>query len=80
MHVAVAGQRAAVADVPVPAPVPASVPASSLPAPDTSEEFAQFQRYMALVKASDNTSVGFAQVGTGTEKKVSFASVGNKKC
>ena len=45
---------------------------------EKSEEFEQFQRYMELVKASDNLSLGFAQVGEVCDKKVSFASVQDK--
>lgn len=53
------------------------LPASAASVFEKSEEFEQFQRYMALVKASDNMSVGFAQVGNVTEKNMSFVSVGD---
>ena len=81
MRAAVAGQRADMANAPAPASAPAPAPVASVagaPAPDTSEEFEQLQRYMARVKVSNKMSLSFTQVGTVTEKKVSFASVEKK--
>ena len=71
-HVVVA-DAAAATPAPAPAPSVASVPGSN-----TSQEFKRFQRYMALMKTTEDLDVGFTQVGTVIEKKVSFASVENK--
>ena len=77
-HAAVVG-NAAVASVPAPAPAPSPAAAASVAGvSETSEEFEKFQGYMELVKATDNMSLGFAQVGTVCEKKVSFAFVQDK--
>ena len=68
--------HAAVAEIPAPAPTPAPAATASVASvSEKSEEFEQFQRYMELLKASDNLSLGFAQVGEVCDKKVSFASV-----
>ena len=64
---------AAATPAPAPAPSVASVPGSN-----TSQEFKRFQQYMALMKATEDLDVGFAQVGTAIKKKVHFVSVENK--
>ena len=71
-HVVVADAAAA---TPAPAPAPS---VTSVPGSNTSQEFKRFQRYMALMKAMEDLDVGFTQVGTLVEKKVSFASVQDK--
>ena len=64
--------HAAVADkAPTPAPVPA-------PASNASADFERFQMYLALVEATKDLDVGFAQVGNLIKRKVSFASVQDK--
>ena len=60
---------------PAPAPAPR---VASVPRINTSPEFERFQRHMALIKATEDLNVGFTEVGTMVEKKVSFASVENK--
>ena len=68
-----------VADATAPTPAPAPpLSVASVPGSDTSPEFERFQRYMTLMKATEDLDVGFAQVGTVIKKKVSFASVENK--
>ena len=68
--------HAAIAAAAAPTPAPAPAPSvASVPGSNTSPEFEIFQRYMALMKATEDLDVGFAQVGTMVEKKVSFASV-----
>ena len=64
--------HAAVADkASTPAPVPT-------PANNASTDFERFQRYLALVEATKDLDVGFAQVGNLIKRKVSFASVQDK--
>ena len=75
VNAAVAGQQAAVT-VPTPAPAPAASVASA-PASDA-DEFARFQRFQELIRATENIDLGFAQVGTAAAEKVSFVSVANK--
>ena len=51
--------HAAVPEFPAPAPTPAPAAAASVAnVSEKSDEFEQFQRYMELVKASDNLSLG----------------------
>ena len=64
-----------VADVAAATPAPAPAPSvASVPGSNTSPEFERFQRYMTLMKATEDLDVGFAQVGTMVKKKVSFVS------
>ena len=64
--------HAAVADkASTPAPIPA-------PASNASADFERFQRYLALVEATKDLDLGFAQVGNLIERKVSFAYVQDK--
>ena len=64
--------HAAVADkASTPPPVPAQ-------ANNASADFEWFQRYLALVEATKDLDVGFAQVGNLIERKVSFATVQDK--
>ena len=53
-HVVVADAAAA---TPAPAPAPS---VASVPGNNTSHEFERFQRYMALMKATEDLDVGFA--------------------
>ena len=79
VNASVAGREAAMA-APVPAPTPAPAPVASVvsaPASDA-DEFARFQRFQELMRATENTDLGFAQVGTTTAPSVTFASVANK--
>ena len=56
--------HATVSEGPAPAPTPDPAAAANVASvSEKSEEFEQFQQYMELVKASDNLSLGFAQVG-----------------
>ena len=49
-----------VANTAAPTPSPAPVPSvASVPGSNTSQEFERFQRYMALMKATDDLDVGF---------------------
>ena len=74
-HVVVADAADAAAATPAPAPAPS---VTSVPGSNTSQEFESLQRYMALMKATEDLYVGFSKVGTVIKKKVSFASVENK--
>ena len=65
-HVVVA-DAAASTTAPVPAPSVAGVPGSN-----NSPEFERFQLYMALVEATEDLDVGFAQVGTVVKKESVF--------
>ena len=71
-HVLVADAAAA-----TPAPAPA-LSVASVPGNNISQAFERFQWYMALMKATEDLDVGFAQVGTVVKKKVTFATVKNK--
>ena len=62
-----------VADAAAATPAPAPAPSvTSVPGSNTSQEFERFQRYMALMKSTDDLDVGFAQVGRLVKKTVSF--------
>ena len=51
-----------VTDAAAATPVPSSaLSVASVPGSNTSQEFERFQRYMALMKATEDLDVGFAQ-------------------
>ena len=65
---------------PTPAPTPAPPPAASggSAPPSDADEFARFQRFQELMRATEQMDLGFAQVGTAMAPSVTFASVENK--
>ena len=54
------GAHVVVADAAAPTSAPAPAPSiASIPGSNTSQEFERFQRYMALMKATEDLDVGF---------------------